>query len=225
MSYMSGKMLKIDNYKDRFTKIYEDKSWTSTESASGPGSDVAYTQNLRDWLQLVIRQRDIKTIVDAPCGDFNWMKMVLPNVDVKYYGLDIVAPLIELNRKLYTGENIEFCEADICSDTLPNCDILMVRDCLFHLSFRDADRFLKNIEDLDYEYLLTTTHKVEEGFANQDIMTGDFRIIDLFAKPFHFIESSVVDRVEDFPVVHPLEREMVLIRKVDVPTSIEGPIE
>lgn len=222
MDYMTKGMLQIDNYKDRFSKIYRDGSWATAESSSGVGSGVAYTENLRDWLPSVIQQHDVRTIVDAPCGDFNWMIRVLPGVDVKYFGFDIVEDLIEQNRRRHAQENIEFGVADICSDTLPDCDLLLVRDCLFHLSYRDIDRFLQNIKSLDYKYLLTTTHIVEAGFANQDIETGDFRPIDLFAKPFRLIENRVVDRVDDFPVGHPLEREMVLIRKVDVPTSIYG---
>ena len=220
MDYMTREMLEIDDYKDRFSKIYEDKSWATSESVSGVGSDFDYTQNLREWLPSVIERLGLKTIVDAPCGDFNWMKAVLPKVDVKYIGLDIVKDLIEQNVERHDSETVDFGVADICSDDLPECDLLLVRDCLFHLSYRDIDRFLKNIRHLDYKYLLTTTHLVEAGFFNQDIITGDFRVIDLFAKPFCFDESTVVDRVEDFPLGHPLTREMILIRKADVPASI-----
>ena len=214
-------MLELDTYKERFTRIYQENFWRSAESGSGEGSEARYTERLREWLPRIIEKYGIKTFVDAPCGDFNWMRLVLPHTDVTYIGMDIVESVIASNNKKYEDEKTSFATADICEDTLPDCDILMVRDCLIHLSYRDIDRFLKNIAGLNYRYLLTTTHIVGDEFTNSDIPSGHVRLIDLFGKPFNFDRSKVLDRVDDFPKGYPIEREMILIRKADVPKGLE----
>jgi hypothetical protein len=42
---------------------------------------------------------EIKSIVDAPYGDFNWMKLLTLAPDVNYTGIDIVPDLIPNNIK------------------------------------------------------------------------------------------------------------------------------
>ncbi len=212
--------LEKSSLSERFSRIHEKNLWESKESDSGPGSEIAYTEGLRAWLIDNLPRLHIKRLVDVPCGDFNWMKLVLPRVNVDYFGFDIVAELIQKNQTLYGAERVQFGVANICEDTLPHCDILMVRDCLFHLSYADINKFLDNISGLEYRYLLTTTHLVESGFANKDIVSGDHRALDLFAHPFNFNEKFVIDRVNDFPVGHPAPRQMVLMKKAHVPTSI-----
>ena len=50
--------------------------------------------------------------------------------------------------------------------------------------------------------------------------TGDFRIIDLFSEPFNFDPKLVSDRVNDYPIGYPTKREMILVEKQFVPTSL-----
>ena len=71
------------------------------------------------------------------------MKLVAQEVDIDYIGIDIVQDIIEINNKLYQNSNINFDIGNICKDALPACDLLMVRDCLFHLSFEDINRIFK----------------------------------------------------------------------------------
>lgn len=214
------KMLTLKNEKERFLKIYKENLWSSKESASGAGSEVASTLTLRKWLILNIKKLKIKSFVDAPCGDFNWMKLVIPEVDINYIGLDIVDDLISKNKFKFESEKVNFKIANICKNELPSCDIIMVRDCLFHLSYYDINQFLINLSKTNYKYLLTTTHIVENEFENSNITTGDFRIIDLFREPFDFDSKLVKDRVNDFIDVDTIKREMILIEKQDVPTCL-----
>jgi len=119
------------------------------------------------------------------------MRFVLPKVDVEYYGYDIVRSVINKNKKTQGDKNVHFEVADICKDELPECDLIMVRDCLFHLSFEDNNNFLNNIARVDYKYLLTTTHILDKDFVNKDIITGNFRMINLFSEPFNFKSEEV----------------------------------
>ena len=213
-------MLKRDNIRDRFNLIYKNNLWGSTESGSGKGSEIFYTKNLRDWLRIAIPKYSIATVVDAPCGDFNWMRLVTSEHTFNYIGLDIVDHVIAKNRDNHESQTVKFDIADICIDVIPDCDLLIVRDCLFHLSYSDINRFLINISKVQYKYLLTTTHTVSVKFENYDIQTGDFRLINLFRPPFCFSPYGAMEFVQDHPNNDSTPRNMVLIAKKDVPTAL-----
>ena len=213
-------MLNHGNLTDRFIKIYDENLWSSSESVSGTGSELQYTVRLRQWLIKVIPIFRVKKIVDAPCGDFNWMRFVLDQTSVNYVGVDIVPNLVLNNQKKYGNSDTVFITGNICEDPLPNCDLIVVRDCLFHLSFYDIDKVLKNLSTVDYRYLLTTSHLIEADLANTDIISGDFRYINLFKSPFNFDPNSVIDRVLDYPCGAPVKKEMILIEKQNVPSKL-----
>ena len=69
-------------------------------------------------------------------------------------------------------------------DHLPKADILFCRDCLVHLSNEDIAKSIQNIRQSDITYLLTTTFT--QCDENHDIVTGDWRIINLEKPPFNF---------------------------------------
>ena len=214
------KMLKREPLAERFNEIYEKNFWGSNESSSGEGSEVGYTEGLRNWFIQALPRHDIKKIVDAGCGDFNWMRLVAPKVNIEYQGFDIVESVIKKNSTKYGSDKIHFEVIDICEGKLPSCDLLLVRDCLFHLANREINKFLKNISKVNYKYLLTTTHIVDPNFSNKDIVTGDFRLIDLFKEPFNFRKDSVLEYVNDYPPGYPIARQMVMIAKSDVPREM-----
>ncbi len=78
-----------------FTKIYEENLWNSQETKSGIGSELQHTEILRKELFTLFRMYNIGTILDIPCGDYNWMKeMDLDGMNISYIGADIVKNLI-----------------------------------------------------------------------------------------------------------------------------------
>jgi hypothetical protein len=190
-------LFKIKSIEERFNKIYSTNYWADDESRSGAGSSLKSTENIRIHLPKIIERFNIKGLIDAPCGDFNWMPQVLKNVDVDYIGLDIVEDLIISNRK-HEKNNINFVKLDIRIDKLPVSDLMLCRDCLFHFSYEDIFKFLDNYLISDIKYILLTSHlNTENKFENRNIVTGDFRKIDLFSKPFNFEKNyiySFVDR-------------------------------
>jgi len=203
---------------DRFDEIYDQNYWSSSESKSGFGSEIAFTKPLRNWLAQIIPKLGVKNFVDAGCGDFNWMKVL--KLDVKYVGLDIIPRLIDNNNRLYRESSIKFELANICEDKIPTCDLIMVRDCLFHLSYEDINKFFINLARTEYKYLLTTSHIVESNFKNKDISSGYFRLINIFKPPFDFDKNNILDRVYDCPKEYRIAREMILLEKKYVPTKL-----
>jgi len=169
-----------------FTEIYQNNEWRSRESVSGPGSELAQTERLRKELNRLMPKLTIKSMLDIPCGDFNWMQHVNLS-DVDYIGADIVEKLIEKNTQ---DCKEKFQVLDILQDPLPKCDLLFVRDCLVHFSFEDTFAALKNIKQSGAKYLLTTTFT--KTSVNKNIVTGGWRIINLQAEPFNLPEPMLV---------------------------------
>lgn len=157
--------------------------WGGTESVSGPGSSVEATEEIIKKLPMLIKSLHIKTVLDAPCGDFNWMKLV--NLDIEqYFGVDIVSELIEKNNHYYSNHQRKFLYLDITSDPLPAVDLIICRDCLVHFSFQNIWQTLNNFKRSSSKYLLTTTFT--EHPTNKDIKTGDWRHLNLQKEPFNF---------------------------------------
>lgn len=175
--------------KERFSKIHAINYWGNSESLSGKGSTVEHTEKLREFLPYIFKKYKVGIVFDAPCGDFNWMRLVVDKLDVNYLGADIVPELIKNNKLNYQAEKISFIEMDLTKDLFPNADLMICRDCLFHLSFEDTKKLLKNFLDSNIEYLLTTTYANKSLFVNTDIVSGHFRLIDLTISPYNFPSS------------------------------------
>ena len=177
---------------ERFTLIYELNAWGSNESASGVGSTLAFTESTRSLLPVLFTEFEIRTLLDAPCGDFNWMKTV-DLQGINYVGADIVNPLIKQLQENYSKPSISFVNMDITLDPFPKSDLVLNRDCLFHLSYIDILAVLGNFVTSNSRYLLTTSHDNDSKFENTDIRSGDFRLIDLFALPFNFPQDFLFE--------------------------------
>lgn len=177
-------LLKSGTTEEIFTKIYRKNHWKSRESASGSGSHLEQTAQLRSGLKALFNTKEIKSILDIPCGDFNWMREVdLKGID--YCGADIVEDLIVLNRKKYEKKkHVRFEVLDIIKDKLPKCDLIISRDCFVHLSNREIHLAIENVKASGSKYLLTTTFTNRK--LNYNTITGHWRTLNLELKPFNF---------------------------------------
>jgi len=174
--------------KDRFARIFRHhrEVWGGMESASGRGSDLDNTATIRVTLPALIREWEIRTMIDAPCGDFHWMSRLDLGLE-RYIGVDIVAELIELNRQKYRIEAVrEFRVMDLVRDRLPAADLILCRDCLVHLSLPEACAVIENFRASGAWRLLVTTFPA--CAANREIKTGQWRRLNLASAPFNFPE-------------------------------------
>ena len=168
-----------------FASIYTENSWGDPESRSGPGSGVARTELLRPRLTRLMQDLGVRSILDLPCGDFNWMRLTeLPGID--YTGADIVRPLIERNHSLYSQPGRKFLLLNMVCDSLPKTDLILCRDGLVHLSFAEITCAIRKMIESGTTYLLATTFTAHS--RNQDIATGDWRRLNLTIAPFCFPE-------------------------------------
>ena len=166
-----------------FEEIVLENRWRDPESLSGGGSNLQQTETLRVELPLLLSRLGARALLDAPCGDFNWMRHVDLG-SVLYTGVDVVAPLIERCQRTYGGPHRQFILRDILVDPLPRTDVIMSRDCLVHLSYEHIIAALRNFRTSGAAFLLTTTYTSRK--RNWDIVTGSWRPLNLQEKPFNF---------------------------------------
>jgi glycosyltransferase involved in cell wall biosynthesis len=170
--------------KQKFSQIYSGNIFGGTESRSGAGSDLKQTLEIRRVLPVLVKELDVRSFMDAPCGDLFWMQATQLGVE-KYIGVDIVEALIERDRLEFGSEIREFSCLNLAQDVLPRVDLIFCRDCLVHLNFDDAQRVLRNFKRSGSLYLLTTTFPGRE--ANIDLVgKAIWRTLNLQLAPFNF---------------------------------------
>jgi len=166
----------------RFDAIYRDNHWRNPESVSGFGSSNEATLEARRTLAQIIADYSVTSILDIPCGDFNWVR----HVDFKgsYCGADIVRDLVAVNNRRYGNERRRFIVLDVTRDALPRSDLILCRDCLNHLSIDEAVLALTNIRASASEYVLLTHYPTTA--ANRSQQSGfDYRPLNLERPPFN----------------------------------------
>jgi len=181
--FIRSRKLKPLSSEEIFSRYYRGNKWGGKDSVSGRGSDDDQTVIIVKALPGLCADFGISTILDIPCGDFHWMKKVdLGNM--AYVGADIVGDMIASNTEQFGSNSTKFRQLDLVNDPLPRVDLVFCRDCLVHLSFVDVLAALNNLCDSQAEYVLTTTFT--DARENQDIVTGQWRPINLVQAPFHF---------------------------------------
>lgn len=171
------------------------------ETMSGSGSTIEHTSNIRRNLPKLLKEYNIKTMFDAPCGDGNWIKECdLGNT--KYSGGDLVPKFVEVNPM----PNVSVF--DITIDTFPVVDLWMCRACLYHLSIEDITTAIDNFKNSNIKYALITSHT---GKTGGDIVTGGFRRLNL-AEYDYFGLGKPIDKFNDV-LYNNMQEEMLLFGK------------
>lgn len=136
-----------------FSLVYEKSLWSRGETRSGRGSTRAYTRQLRRSIPMLLDLLDCRSMLDAPCGDFNWMRGV-KLAGRSYIGADIVPLMIDDLRKNYP--DTDFRVLDVTQDALPDADLWLCRDVLFHMSLADVQKVIDNFLRSNIKFLMTS---------------------------------------------------------------------
>ena len=192
---MNEKRFKNSTLEKIFTEIYEKNMWTDKESRSGTGSSLKKTKSLRKVLPELFKDYSINSILDIPCGDFNWMREVNLK-SISYIGADIVEEINQNNIKKYLAENKKFVKMDILKDNLPKVDLIFCRDLFIHFSYEDIFKAVAYIKKSGSKFLLTTSFMAEK--KNRNCSTGGWHPINLLIKPFSFPNPlKIIDEEDD----------------------------
>ena len=107
--------------------------------------------------------------------------------DSSYIGYDINNQMIKEIKKKY--KDVKFECLDVVHDMLPKTDIIICRDCLFHLTTEDGITALKNFKNSGSTFLLTTTFdNIKENFnlkRTDLIKRYGFRRINVQIEPYN----------------------------------------
>ena len=197
------------NEKHKFSLIYKTGYWTSNprnDSKSGGGSSLEATDNLRRELPKFLKEYSIHTMLDIPCGDFFWLSKI--NLPVsEYFGADIVEEMVLVNTRSHGSPNRKFIQLDLLQDSLPQCDFVMIRDCLVHLTNEQIMTALNNILSSGSTYL-ATTHFDDCVDNIKSHETDRWRPLNLTKTPFNLPDPFV--KLDDSSIQNPLDRQKKL---------------
>lgn len=137
---------------------------------------------LRTELPKLLAKLSVTSLLDAPCGDANWIHQATAGMRV--VGVDIVPALIERLQACAAAGEIAgaYQLADITCDPLPICDAILCRDCLVHLSYENIARAAENFRKSGATWLITTTFA--EWQTNHNCEDGDWRALNFQRPPF-----------------------------------------
>lgn len=166
-----------------FTERFARGGW-GRESKSGPGSSLARTKSIRSALPETLRRLEIKRMVDAPCGDMNWMRHLRYQFSL-FIGVDVVRELVMSLRAQFDPQIFHFQTGDISKDILPFADAILCRDCFVHLPFAKIRAAVELFKKSGARFLLTTTFTEQQ---NRDCAIGGWRPLNLETEPFNWPE-------------------------------------
>ncbi len=189
-------MSRRNEHRKVFSRVYAERAWGDTDSASGPGSGIERTAGLRRKLPLLLGELAVETLLDAGCGDFHWLR--LADLPIRsYIGIDVVPELVAELDSRYGGPGRDFLARDITRDALPRADFVMCREVLMHFPDNDVKRAVANFQRSGARWLLTTTFV--DRTSNEPIGLGDWRPLNLEAAPFDF--PPPLRALEDIPLL------------------------
>lgn len=162
---------------------------SNNRCACGPGSEGPKVKEAGtiDFINRIIKEYSIKSISDCPCGLFeNWMYMVDLS-SVCYIGYDINDLAIQRNKEVNT--RYSFVEFDMVNEILPSADLIICRDCFFHLPNSFVIKSIENFRKSGSKYLLATEHRwiknnIELAVAELEREAG-YRNINIEIAPYN----------------------------------------
>jgi hypothetical protein len=193
----------MNNLEEHFTKTYNLNSWESKESLSGPGSErnsnlvFLCIDIIINLINKELTNTDTIILADIPCGDFNWIDILLSEIktkthikNIEYYAYDIVKNIEnDFNNKLKKMSNIKysFTQFDATKQISIKADIILCKELFIHLSYDDINLVLSNFKKSNSSYLICSDHN-ELITINKNIKYdayGECRNISLVLDPFN----------------------------------------
>ena len=172
--------------KDVFTEVFAINDWSSTESHSGMGSTLQFTQNTRECLPKIWKHYGIKKVLDIGCGDFNWMKEIVSSLDY-YKGIDIVDGITHLNKERHEVKGkVEFETCDIieeCNYKARDFDAVILKDVLVHFPTEVSSSVITKLKNIGIRYVFITHFSETKENLDLDAF-GQWRPLNMSIDPF-----------------------------------------
>ena len=166
---------------------------------SGTGSTLEINKYRVEFLGRFIRDYNIESLLDIPCGDCNWQHTIPGLESIHYFGTDISKTVLETAKaKNAQREYMQFSTStfDLTTD-IPelyrdgNKTLVLVKEVIQHLNLDRGLQAMLNVKASGAKYLAVTHHSSDlySITKNQDIDCGEFYPNNMFLAPFNFSES------------------------------------
>lgn len=180
-----------DGMKNAFTRIYENGVWARNaegRGSSGEGSTAQNTLLYRMFLQSFLEANQIKSVVDAGCGDWEFSRLINWK-GIKYTGYDIVSHVIETNKRIFQTPDIQFVNEDFSGTELAAADLFICKDVLQHLPNEVILSILPKLKK--YKYCLLINDIAPQAENSENALAGGYRRLDLTKPPFNLSGERV----------------------------------
>jgi len=157
-----------------FDEIYLKRGWRGPgEISSGLGSLPSNSRQYEDHVVKYVLDNEISSIVDVGCGDFQVSQRILTRLPetVRYTGLDVSQVAIDHNQRKFSNNRIAFMCLDAASSSLPEGELVLVREVLQHISNADIANILPKLKNYPHALLTNTEHNQAKR-VNIDIAPG-----------------------------------------------------
>lgn len=160
----------------------------SVASLSGEGSCLETTEDIRCELPAILERFEITSVIDAPCGDFFWGRLI-DYSSVTYQGYDILPDVISTLNKTFGGPTKQFSLLDVVEESIPSAaDLIICRDFLFHLSSGNVMKVIANFNQSKSKYLLTTYFpSLEENPLLTEKQLYGYSPLNLLLPPYSWV--------------------------------------
>jgi SAM-dependent methyltransferase len=180
-----------------FTDIYERGEWGIDENRkgnSGTGSDPYNARPYISFLKNYLEDHAIQSVVDLGCGDWRIGQQINWG-NIKYIGVDVVESVISENVKRFSSTTVSFVKADGTEYALPKADLLICKDVLQHLPFKDIMNIIKQFGKYKHCIIVNDVDPVKLTCKNEDIPRGHHRHLDLTEPPFSLNGKKILTYV------------------------------
>jgi 2-polyprenyl-3-methyl-5-hydroxy-6-metoxy-1,4-benzoquinol methylase len=185
-----------------FTNIYNNDEWTL---GSGPGSQLRNVKMYLHFLQKILIEYDIKSVIDLGCGDWTFSKHINWK-GINYVGIDIVESIIDNNINEYKSENVNFYNTEIFDiQNTELYDLVIIKDVFQHLNYEEIFKILDHIKNV--KFVLITN-----DFCNNNINcdNGKWRPLNFEISPFNLnCIDTLVFNSEPFDKISQLIKQTV----------------
>lgn len=169
-------------------------------SLCGPGSNIHNVSETLEIINRTIKNRNIKSILDLGCGDWEWMRYV-DMQNATYVGWDADETMIQNNRDSFENDSVRFEVKDILTNELPKVDLIICRDVLFHIKICLGKELVQKIKKSCNFFISTSFRHVPK---NTDIKPYDnvhsrdwgYYNINLNIEPFN-LKLNEIDNVHE----------------------------
>ena len=184
------------------------------ESLSGQGSWLRNTRETVEFINKVIDNYKIRSILDVGCGDWNWFKHVDIR-DLNYLGWDADEQMINSNQSQFGSANIQFEVKDIVTSDYPKVDLVICRDVLFHMEFNTALAVIDRARESS-NLLISTSYRDNKVNTGPRVYTDfddwGYYDLNLSIEPFN-LEKYETDSLQELKNTNKSNRRFICLYK------------